>query len=200
DGVKPEEYYSVDADAQQFAAFIDKWLHENNRMSSPKYVLGESYATIRAPETAKQLARLPEPILLDGVFLMGQATNQLHVNTRPYNVIAPVIGLPSVAATAWYHNKVDCKGRTVYDVMKEAMNFAGNDYLNALFKGGALDDATRRRIADKLESFTAIPASYFLANNLRITRPTFQAELFKKEGLKLGSDDARYIGPAAGPE
>ena len=43
-------------------------------------------------------------------------------------------------------------------------------------------------------------ASYFLANNLRITRPTFQAELFRKEGLKLGSDDARYIGPANGPE
>src|SRR6185503_5310441 len=64
----------------------------------------------------------------------------------------------------------------------------------------ALDDAGRQRIADRLESFTAIPAAYFLANNLRITRPTFQAELFKSEGLKLGSDDARYIGPARGPE
>ena len=118
DGVKPEEYYTTDADAQQFAAFIDKWLRDNNRIASPKYVLGESYATIRVPETAKQLARLREPILLDGMFLMGQATNQLEVNTRPYNIIAPVIGLPSVAATAWYHNKIDRKGRTVYQVMK----------------------------------------------------------------------------------
>lgn len=85
---------------------------------------------------------------------------------------------------AWYH-KVDRKGRTVYQVMKEAMDFAATDYLNALFKGyGALDDATRNRIATTLESFTAIPASYFLANNLLITRPTFQNELFKKEGLK----------------
>ena len=91
-------------------------------MASPKYVLGESYATIRAPETAKQLARLPEPILLDGVFLMGQATNQLEVNTRPYNMIAPVIGLPSVAATAWYHNKIDRKGRTVYQVIDDTCN------------------------------------------------------------------------------
>ena len=201
EGIKPEEYYTVDADAQQFAAFIEQWLRDNNRMSSPKYLLGESYATIRVPETAKQLLRLSEPIVLDGMFLMGQAANQLEVNTRPYNIIAPVIGLPSVAATAWYHNKVDRKGRTVYQVMKEAMDFAATDYLNALFKGyDALDDATRNRIAGKLESFTAIPASYFLANNLRITRPTFQNELFKKEGLKLGSDDARYIGPAAGPE
>jgi carboxypeptidase C (cathepsin A) len=201
EGIKPEEYYTVDADAQQFAAFIEQWLRDNNRMASPKYLLGESYATIRVPETAKQLLRLSEPIALDGVFLMGQAANQLEVNTRPYNIIAPVIGLPSVAATAWYHNKVDRKGRTVDQVVKEAMDFGVNDYLQALFKGyNALDDATRNRIASRLEYFTAIPASYFLANNLRITRPTFQNELFKKEGLKLGSDDARYIGPVSGPE
>ncbi len=201
DGVNPADYYTVDADAQQFAAFIDRWLRDHNRLSSPKYLLGESYATIRVPEAAKQLLRLGAPIVLDGMALMGQATNQLEVNTRPYNVIAPVIGLPSVAATAWYHNKVDRKGKTVYQVIKDAMQFGHDEYLPALFTGyNALDDATRKRIAAKLESFTAIPASYFLANNLRITRPTFQAELFKKEGLKLGSDDARYIGPANGPE
>ena len=200
DGVMPGEYYTVDADAQQFAAFVDRWLRESNRMASPKYLLGESYATIRVPEAAKQLSRLPEPILLDGVFLMGQAANQLEVNTRPYNIIAPVIGLPSVAATAWYHNKVDRKGRTVYQVIDEAMKFGHDEYVAALFKGNALDEASRKRIADKLQYFTAIPASYFLANNLRITRPTFQQELFKTEALKLGSDDARYSGPVSGPE
>ena len=199
--VKPEEYYTVDTDAQQMAAFVDRWLRDNDRMASPKYLLGESYATIRVPEAAKQLARLKEPIVVDGMFLMGQAANQLEVNTRPYNIIAPVIGLPSVAATAWYHNKVDRKGRTVYQVIDEARTFGATEYLPALFKGnGALDDATRRRIATRLESFTAIPAEYFLTHDLRITRPMFQAELFKKEGLKLGSDDARYIGPASGPE
>jgi carboxypeptidase C (cathepsin A) len=200
DDVKPEDYYSVEADAQQFAAFVDRWLRENGRLTSPKYLLGESYATIRVPETARMLMRFPEPILLDGVFLMGQAANQLEVNTRPYNIIAPAIGLPSVAATAWYHNKIDRKGRTVFQVMQEAMQFSANEYVNALFKGNALDSASRVRIATRLESFTAIPASYFLANNLRITRPTFQTELFKKDNLKLGSDDARYIGPANGPE
>ena len=201
DGVKPEEYYTTDADAQQMAAFVDRWLRENDRVASPKYLLGESYATIRVPEAAKQLARLPAPILVDGMFLMGQAANQLEVNTRPYNIVAPVIGLPSVAATAWYHNKVDRKGRTVYQVIDEALEFGAKEYVAALFRGNAaLDDATRKRIANRLEGFTGIPAAYFLANNLRITRPTFQAELFKKEGMKLGSDDARYIGPASGPE
>ena len=156
DGVRPEEYYTVDADAQQMAAFVARWLEENGRTASPVYLLGESYATIRVPETAKQLARLPKPILVDGVFLMGQAANQLEVNTRPYNIIAPVIGLPSVAATAWYHNKIDRKGRTVYQVIEEAMRFGATEYLPALFRGNAaLDDVTRTRIANRLESLPA---------------------------------------------
>jgi carboxypeptidase C (cathepsin A) len=200
EGIKVEEYYTTDTDAQQFAAFVSRWLNDHNRLASPKYLLGESYATLRVPEAAKQLLRLPQPIVVDGMFLMGQATNQLEVNTRPYNVIAPVIGLPSIAATAWYHNKVDRKGRTVYQVIDDAMQFAGGDYLTALFKGRALDASERQRIASRLESFTSIPAAYFLANDLRITRPTFQNELLKKEGLKLGSDDARYTGPMTGPE
>ena len=36
DGIKVEEYYTTDADAQQFTAFIDSWLHENNRMASAR--------------------------------------------------------------------------------------------------------------------------------------------------------------------
>ena len=200
DGISPQEYYTTESDAQQLTAFVDRWLRENNRMASPKYMFGESYGTIRLPETARQLLHLPEPIVLDGIVLMGQATNQLEVNTRPYNIIAPVIGLPSVAATAWYHNRIDRRGRTVRDVMAEAAQFANNDYLNALFKGSALKSADSARIANRLRELTGIPAEYFRTNNLRITRPTFQTELFKAEGLKLGSDDARYIGPASGPD
>jgi len=201
DGIKVEEYYTTDADAQQLAAFVDRWTRENGRTASPKYLLGESYATIRVPEAAKQLARLPEPIMLDGVFLMGQAANQLEVNTRPYNIISPAIGLPSIAAAAWYHKKVDRRGLTVFQWMDSARAFSANEYINALFKGtSALDDAAKNRIAGRLQGLTGIPASYFLTNNLRITRPTFQQELFKAEGMKLGSDDARYMGPVRGPE
>jgi len=201
DGVKVEEYYTTDADAQQFAAFVDRWTRENGRTASPKYLLGESYATIRVPEAAKQLARLPEPIVVDGVFLMGQAANQLEVNTRPYNIISPAVGLPSIAATAWYHNKVNRNGLTVFQWMDSARTFSANEYVNALFKGtSTLDDATKNRIAARLQSLTGIPAAYYLANNLRITRPAFQQELFKVEAMKLGSDDARYMGPVRGPE
>ena len=201
DGVKVEEYYTTDADAQQLAAFVDRWTRENGRTASPKYLLGESYATIRVPEAARQLARLAEPILLDGVFLMGQAANQLEVNTRPYNIIAPAIGLPSIAATAWYHNKVSRNGLTVYQWMDSARAFSANEYINALFKGvGSIDDATKNRIAARLQTLTGIPSAYYLANNLRITRPIFQQELFKADAMKLGSDDARYIGPVRGPE
>jgi carboxypeptidase C (cathepsin A) len=200
EGVKPEEYYTVDADAQQMAAFIDQWLRQNNRRGSPVHLLGESYATIRVPEAVRHLMRLQEPIVPAGVFLMGQAANQLEINTRPQNILSAVAGLPSIAATAWYHRKIDRKGRTVYQIMDEAWKWAGTEYLTALFQGGLLDDASRQRIATKLQEFSGIPSAYFLANDLRIVRTTYLRELFKAEGMKLGWDDARYVGPANGPE
>ncbi len=199
DGTKPQDYYSVEADAQQMAAFVDEWTRRNGRRSSPTYLLGESYATIRVAETARMLSELPEPLYVDGLFLMGQAVNQLEISTRPHNIVSYVAGLPSIAATAWYHNKIDRGGRTVYQVMEEAFRFGREEYLPALYQGHALHDVARIRIAARLEALSGLPAAYFLANNLRTSRPAFLNELFRAEGLKLGWDDGRYLGPANGP-
>ena len=200
DGVKPEAYYSTDADAQQMAAFIDQWLRQNNRRTSPVHLLGESYATIRVPEAVRHLMRLKEPIVPAGVFLMGQAANQLEINTRPNNILSAVAGFPTIVATAWYHRKLDRKGRTVKQVMDEAWKWAGTEYLTALFQGDKLEEPARQRIAARLQEYSGIPASYYLANDLRIVRTTYMRELFKAESLKLGWDDARYVGPVNGPE
>jgi len=200
EGVEPRVYYSVDADAQQMAAFVGQWLRQQGRRGAPVFLLGESYATIRVPETVRKLLRLTEPIVPAGIFLMGQAANQLEINTRPYNILSAVAGLPTIAATAWYHQAIDRKGRTVEQVMDEAWRWAGTEYLPALFKGSSLDSAARERIAHRLQEWSGIPSAYFLANDLRIVRTTYMRELFRARGLKLGWDDARYVGPVTGPE
>src|SRR5579864_3564996 len=74
-GTPPESYYSVAADGQQITAFIATWLAKYKRTASPVFLVGESYGTIRAAEVAAQLAELPQPILVSGVVLLGQALN-----------------------------------------------------------------------------------------------------------------------------
>jgi carboxypeptidase C (cathepsin A) len=194
-GVPPRAFYTVAADAQQFTAFISQWLKAHNRLGSPVYLLGESYATVRFAEVAAQLAELREPILTSGVVMMGQAVNIAEYSQRPQNIISYVVSLPTLAAIAWYHGKVKNSKAPLEQVVTEAWAYAQSDYLGALFQGNELSDATRDRVAARLEELTGIPAAYYREHSLRITKERFRGELLKDRGILIGRRDARYVGP-----
>ncbi|HEV2386290.1 MAG TPA: hypothetical protein VGS20_03445 [Candidatus Acidoferrales bacterium] len=194
-GTAPQSYYSVVADGQQITAFIAAWLARHDRLSSPVYLLGESYGTMRAAEVAGQLAELPHPILADGVILLGQALNIIEFSQRPQNILSYVVSLPTIAALAWYHRKVDRQGKTVEQFADDAWRFAETEYLTALFQGSAIDPAERDRVAGRLEQLTGIPAAYYSDHDLRITKEQYRGELFKDRGLLLGRSDGRYLAP-----
>ena len=192
-GVAPESYFSVAADGQQITAFISAWLTRHGRLSSPVYLLGESYGTIRAAEVAAQLAELPHPILVSGAVLMGQAINIIEYRQRPQNIVSYAVSLPTLAALAWYHHKVDRTGKTLEQFVDEARHFAETDYLTALFRGSSLSSEERDRIAKRLEDYSGIPAAYYREHDLRISKERFRGELLKDRGLLLGRNDGRYV-------
>jgi carboxypeptidase C (cathepsin A) len=97
------EYFSVEADAQQTAAFIIGWLEANQRTGSPVWIFGESYGTNRAAETTGQLSKLDPPFLSAGIVLFGQAVNIIEYSQRPSNIMSYVVSLPTLAALGWYH-------------------------------------------------------------------------------------------------
>lgn len=194
-GTNPESYYSVAADGQQTTAFISAWLAQHKRLSSPVYILGESYGTMRAAEVAGQLTKLSRPILLAGVILLGQAVNIIEYSQRPQNIISYVVSLPTLAALAWYHRKVDRKGKTVEEFAREAWRFAQRDYLTTLFQGSDIHPADRNQVAQRLEELSGIPAAYYREHDLRITKEQFRAELLKERMLLLGRNDGRYVAP-----
>jgi carboxypeptidase C (cathepsin A) len=197
-GVSPQSYYSVDADAQQVSQFIYQWLRDNGRLQSPQYVFGESYGTIRAAKVAQMLLDLPDPVRLRGVVLFGEGLNLIEYAQRPANIISYVVSLPTLAATAWYHRAVPRRGRTVEQVYDEASAFARSDYLLALYDGERIEPARKRRIAARLQALTGIPAAYYLAHDLRITKEQYRRELLGPRKLILGRADTRYVAPIAG--
>lgn len=196
-GHKPKDYFSVTADGQQTAAFVRAWLTRHGRLNSPVYMLGESYGTNRAAEVAGQLAEGPDPILLNGTILYGQAVNIIEYAQRPANIISYVASLPTLAAIAWYHGKIDRAGRSLEQVVAEAQQYAASDYLDALFRGNTLPEAQRRSVAQRLEALSGIPAAYYLAHDLKITKEQYRTELLKDRGLLLGRADARYTAPVS---
>ena len=197
DGVDPKGYFSVTADAQQVAQFIVAWSQAHRRMDSPKYLIGESYGTNRAAAVANQLQKMPQSVNLQGVVLMGQALNIIEFSQRPANLVSYAVSLPTLAAIAWSHGKVDLGGKTFDQFEDEVRLFARTDYLEALFPGAALPQERRAAIAGKLATYTGLPASYYLAHDLEITKEQYRRELFRDQKQILGMIDARYVGPVS---
>jgi carboxypeptidase C (cathepsin A) len=196
EGTRPEAFFSVEKDARQLAQFMQEWARKHGRTESPKYIVGESYGTIRAAATAQQLAESGESHKLAGVFLMGQALNIVETVYRPANVTSYVASLPTLAATGWYHGKVDRKGRSFEQFLDEVRLFARTEYLAGLYQGSNLDPNEEKRLAARLADLTGLPAEVYVASRLRVSRPQFRNQLLKAEGKVLGANDTRYTGAA----
>jgi carboxypeptidase C (cathepsin A) len=194
-GVEPQSYFSVNTDAQQVTQFIVEWSRRHQRLSSPKYLLGESYGTVRAAAVANQLQKLPQPLPLRGVILLGQALNIIEFSQRPANIVSYAVSLPTLAAIAWSQGKADAPGKSFDQFESEVFAFAGHDYLTALFQGTKLPADARAAIARRLEAYTGIPAAYYLQNDLQITKERYRRELLKDQGMTLGMIDGRYKAP-----
>jgi len=191
-GVDPESYFSVAADGQQLAQLVIEWSHLHHRESSPKYLFGESYGTLRAAATANQLQKRQPAQPLAGVILMGQALNIIEFSQRPANVTSYIVSLPTLAAIAWSHGKARTNGKSFDQFIEEVQTYARTDYLTALFQGSALDEAARERVAARLQDYTGIPTAFYRSNGLKITKERYRRELLKDEHQLLGMVDARY--------
>jgi carboxypeptidase C (cathepsin A) len=184
-GVDPKPYYSVTGDALEVKGIIKAWLAKNHREASPRYILGESYGTMRAAAIVKNGADLP----LDGVMLVALAAN-VPGHEMPY-----VTALPTMAAGAWEHRKIDRRGRSVEQVFNEALDFARTDYVTALIKGGSLEPAEKHRIAVRMSELIGLPAAFIEAHDLRLSKNDYMFNLLKDQGLRTGLLDVTVTGP-----
>ena len=195
-GARADDFYSANGDAQSVSDFIQTWVRANGREASPKYVLGESYGTMRAAIMSGQLAKA---MPLDGVFLFGQAVNMIETSQRAKNALAYATNLTALAAIAAYHGRASGLPKDPAAIAEAAYAFGMGEYLQALLRGHDLPQSQRLRMAARLQAMTGISADYYLAHDLTITKIDYGRELLKDKGLILGTYDARYVGPAPQP-
>ena len=167
---KEKDYWGLKEDAKSVTAFIRKWITDNKRWMSPKYLAGESFGTTRAAAVAKELEGDGQNMALNGLILISQALDYAGSTSDHYNITSFITYLPSMAATAWYHKKAGA-GKSLEDFVQEAREFTYNTYTPALYKGDLLSKAERDNIADKLAYFTGLDKAYILKSNLRVLVP-----------------------------
>ena len=199
---KEKAFWGTDPDAHAFARFIARFLSNNQRWNSPKYLFGESYGTTRSAAVAGIL-ETESSIDLNGVILLSEILNFDDSADAPQwnpGIEVPYeLALPTYAATAWYHKRLPTQPPALEPFLAEVEQFALGDYATALAQGAQLPDATRQAIAEKLHQYTGLPVAYLLKADLRVNTGQFNHNLQGNDDLTTGRLDSRFSGPTIDP-
>ena len=190
---KPAAFYGVDEDVDVFAKAILRYTTKYGRWMSPKFILGESYGTLRSGALAYQLQ--DRGMALNGVVLLSSIMNYGYRQPGLDQVYLNY--LPSYAATAWYHNRLPNRPADVATVVAQARAFAVGPYMSALAKGQTISDAERDQVATQMSALIGISPEFIKRANLRIDLPRFQKELLRGTAQTIGRFDSRYTGTDA---
>ncbi|MGB1889007.1 MAG: S10 family peptidase, partial [Akkermansiaceae bacterium] len=193
---KAAEFHGVNGDIRSVGDFIRRWVTENDRWASPKYLLGESYGGIRAAGLADHLQD-EFGMSLNGVVLLSSLIDFRTLRSNVADDLSYSVFFPGLTATSHYHQKIQGNRN---ELVEQARAFAFGTYSQALLKGAAISAKEKKSVADQMAKFTGLPASLFVETNLRLSSTRFRKELLRDESKVLGRFDARIAWPSTSPE
>jgi len=199
---KGEQFWGVDQDIESVGAFIKKFVTENRRWASPKYILGESYGGVRSAGLVWHLQN-QHGMNFNGVIVVSPFLNMVSGVDGADIDMPHVLYFPTLAATAWYHDMIkDESGNKPEDLaafVAEVESFAFEEYAPALMKGYSISDSEKQAVARKLAGYTGTSADYWTKADLRVSHQQFLQELKRDQRQVAGRIDSRFIGPAVNP-
>jgi carboxypeptidase C (cathepsin A) len=200
EGVNPDQFHGVDEDRNSVGDFIRLYATRNRRWSSPKFLIGESYGTTRATLLSNYLQDR-FGMYLNGVVLISSVLNFATLSFDGSSDLPYVLYLPSYAAVAWHHKRLpgDLQKSSLAQVVREAKEFAGGRYVQALMQGSKISDKERAETARQLARFTGLPSGFINRADLRIDPGRFEGMLLRDERKDIGRYDGRYVMEKADP-
>jgi carboxypeptidase C (cathepsin A) len=194
-GEKPEQFHGFKGDVASVGDFIRLYMTRNERWSSPKFIIGESYGTTRASALSNYLQDT-YGIYLNGIVLLSSVMNFETIRFAVGNDLPYSLFVPTYAAGAWYHHRstgIYAK-QDLPTVLKEAETFVQTVYTPALMLGDSIGDAKKKEVAQQLSDLIGIPEPFVEQRNLRINIFTFTRELLKDKNRSVGRYDERLTG------
>ncbi|WP_158797089.1 S10 family peptidase [Pedobacter sp. L105] len=184
-------FFGVNADIKYLAEWINTFVTRNNRWSSPKFLIGESYGTTRVSGLALELQN-SQWMYLNGVVLVSPT----ELGVVRGEAMNGALYLPYFAATAWYHKVLSpaLQAKTLNEMLPEVEGFTMNELVPALSKGSQLSDTEKKAIAAKMSLYSGLSENVILQHNLIVPTDFFWKELLRDKGFTVGRLDSRYKG------
>lgn len=192
EGQKAREFHGFKKDIESVGDFIRLYTTRYGRWFSPKFLAGESYGTTRSAGLSGYLQER-HGLYLNGIVLISAVLDFSTLEFEPGNDLPYVLFLPTYAATAYYHGKVNTR-RPIQKFLAEVEKFAAGDYSQALAKGAALSKQQQAQIVEKLAQYTGLSQEYIKQTNLRPVIFRFCKELLRDKRRTVGRLDSRFLG------
>jgi len=188
---KREVFFGVNQDIAYLADWIETFVTRQQRWTSPKFLIGESYGTTRVAGLAARLQNA-HWMYLNGIILVSPT----GLGVERGGPVGKGLYLPYYAATAWYHKQLpqDLQSRDLDQLLPEVETFTIDTFIPALTRGGSLPAADRQRLAKQLARYSGLSAQTWLDHSLAVPTSYFWKELLRPEGLTVGRLDSRYRG------
>ncbi|MDX1278200.1 S10 family serine carboxypeptidase-like protein [Oceanihabitans sediminis] len=195
EGKMPEDklFFGINADIKYLASWMNTFTTRKNRWESPKYIIGESYGGTRVMGLSLELQNR-QWMYLNGVILVSPADYKV---LRVGGPLASSLNLPYYTAAAWYHKMLpsSLQNKDLLEILPEVEDFAINDLIPAIAKGGFISETEKQAIAKKMSYYSGLSEKVILQQNLDVPNRFFWKELLRdKTGETIGRLDSRYIG------
>jgi carboxypeptidase C (cathepsin A) len=167
-------FYSVSGDIDILAVTIRKWLQQHDRLTSPKFIVGESYGGFRAPKIAHVLQET-ENVGVNGIAMLSPVIDfSWFEGTTP---LTRVSLLPAMTAVA--------RGVSDRGSLADVEAYATGEYLSDLLKGPR-DKAAVDRLSTRVAGFLGLERAFAARLAGRVDADTFLRERGRVQG-RVGS-------------
>jgi len=178
-----KKLWSIDGDIDALSVVIRRWLVANQRLASPKFIVGESYGGFRGPLLAKALAD-EQGVGVSGLVLISPVLDFGAYVGGPNQPIPPLSRLPSYAAA--YREK---KGPVSRADLADVEQYAVGDYLRDWLRGPR-DAAAVARIDERVAALTGMDPATVRRLGGEIDKDDFLREFERAQGKVVAFYDA----------
>ena len=185
-------FWDVHRDAESMAKVIALYVANIGRVSSPKYILGESYGGFRAAKVARALQN-NQGIIVSGITMISPLLEGQFTFGGERFALGAALRLPSLAAA-----ELERKGAFSAAALAQAEHFALTDYLAALV-GPPLKGDVAQAFYKGVADMTGLPEDV-VARTRGFINESFLKDLRRDEHKIVSHYDATFAADDPNPE
>ena len=174
-----KDFYSTTPDIDYLSRIIYDWLVKNDRLTSRKYLVGESYGGFRGPRITYYL-QSQLGVAMNGVVLVSPYLNPTLEQNGNLSPIPWMVTLPSITAA-----HLEREHQLTPQAMADVISYTMGDYATTLLKGNS-DPAATQAMIKKVTEMTGLDPEFVKYSGGRLETRAYLREVYREQG-KLGS-------------